>query len=84
MNCTSIALRHIGLGAIVLAMTILIPAHGAENTDTERKRETPVSPESKKRQDAYDAAVRQCQSKSGTAKQECVENAKMKYGEMLK
>ena len=84
MNCTSIALRHVSLGAILLAMTILIPAHGAENTDTERKRETPVSPESKKRQDAYDAAVRHCQSQSGTAKQECVENAKMKYGEMLK
>jgi hypothetical protein len=69
-----------------LAMTILMPVFAAEEAhpQPDRKRESPVSPESKKKADGYDAAVRQCQSQSGTAKQECVEGAKMKYGEMLK
>lgn len=89
MTRPSLARRCTDIGGIFLAIFVVFPSHGAasrelDRAEVERKSDTPVSPETKKRQNGYDAAVRQCQSQSGPAKQECVETAKLKYGEMLK
>lgn len=89
MTQPSTAQRFALPGGFLLAIAIVLTAHGVEpreldSTGVQRKSDTPVSPETRKRQNGYDAALRQCQSQSGPAKQECVENAKLKYGEMLK
>jgi hypothetical protein len=88
MDSTSFGRRLMGGGVTCLMVAMMIPVHGAEPQELDgnlaNKKEMPGSPGTKNPQDGYDAAVRKCQSQAGQAKQECIENAKTKYGEMLK
>jgi hypothetical protein len=88
MDSTSFGRRLMGVGATCLMVAMLIPLHGTEPQElgnlASKEKEMPGSPGTKNPQDGYEAAVRKCQSQAGQAKQECIENAKTKYGEMLK